>query len=253
MSSSEIDHFLKYLASQKQYSQNTILAYENDLSQFITLMGDDINWKSLEPAKVRKYIHKLQAKGYASSTVARKVAAVKSFLSYMQDSGSIQEDIVGQIVTPKVQRRAQPLLTREQVRRLLELPNGSRNPKDLRNKALLNLLYLTNLRISELVELKVQHFDGHTLLNDPLSDVMVATMQDYLDNGRPALLRDKAETALFLNHRGSMLTRQGLWLIIKECALKAGLKVHVTPQTLHRSLKAHKGQELSRPSILRNP
>lgn len=253
MSESEIDHFLKHLAAQKNYSQNTIAAYRNDLLQFIKLLGGSVAWNNLEPTRVRKYIRTLQSMSYASSTVARKVAAVKSFLSYLQESGGIQQDIVGQITTPKVQRRVQTLLTRDQVRRLLAVPNASRNPKDLRNRALLNLLYLTNLRITELVGLKEKHFDGQSLLGVALPDVMIAIMQDYLDYGRPALVRNDAETALFLNHRGSMLTRQGLWLIIKDCAFKADLKTRVTPQTLHLSLKAHKGQEPPQPSTWRNP
>jgi integrase/recombinase XerD len=248
-----IDHFLKHLAAQKNYSQNTILAYQNDLEQFMTLVGDEIVWKNLDSTLVRKYIRTLQSKGYASSTVARKVAAVKSFLSYLQESGSITEDIAGQIATPKVQRRAQTLLTREQVRRLLDVPNGSRGPKSLRNRALLNLLYLTDLRITELVGLKLHHFDGQNLLGIPLPNAMIVYLNDYVEKGRPAMIKNEAETALFLNHRGSMLTRQGLWLIIKDCATKAGLTVPVTPQTLHRSLDAHKGQEPPQPSLLQNP
>ena len=253
MAGSEIDHFLKHLAAQKNYSPNTILAYENDLAQFKKLLGDDVSWKNLESGTVRKYIHELQAKGYASSTVARKVAAVKSFLGYLQESGSIKDDIVGQIATPKVQRRAQPLLTRDQVRRLLDVPDGSRNAKDLRNRALLNLLYLTNLRITELVELRVDHYDGKALRGVDVPDVMKKYLQDYLENGRPQLMKDETETALFLNHRGSKLTRQGLWLIIKDCAVKAGLQMRVTPQTLHRSLEAHKAQDPLRNSLLQKP
>ena len=251
MSDGQIDFFLKYLVAQKNYSKNTIDAYQNDLTQFVAWVGDGIAWKNLEAAQVRKYIHKLQSMGYASSTVARKVAAVKSFLGYLQASGSIQEDIVGQITTPKVQRRAQTLLTRQQVRRLMAVPNASQSPKDLRNKTLLNLLCLTDLRIIELVELRVQHFDGQTLLGKAQPKVMIGYLRDYLENGRPALVKNEAETALFLNHRGSKLTRQGLWLIIKDCAQKAGLKVTVTPQILQRSLEAHKGQELPQPSILK--
>ena len=248
MLAQRINEFIAHLSVADAYSENTMLAYRNDLMQFAHFARDCSQWSILEMSHVKRYIEQLKKKGYASSTVARKVAAIKTFLNYLQSDGIIQTDFAAQIDTPRVQRQVQPLLSPEQVEWLLEVPNKSRSPKNLRNKALLNLLYLTNLRITEVVELKVHHFDGKALYGIKLTEPMHKYLIDYLENGHPVLLRDNTADALFLNHRGSALTRQGVWLIIKECAQKAGLKVSVTPRMLRQSFDAHRREQSEKSS-----
>ncbi len=248
MLNSQVEAFIKYLEGSNQYSENTTIAYRNDLMQFVNFLSDYKNWKDLDVAKVQQYVTELQEQGYASSTVARKVAAIKTFLGYLHQHGETKDDISRQIITPKVRRQAQTLLNEEEVNNLLAIPNQSESPKNLRNRVLLNLLYSTDLRITELVELRLKDYHGDYIkfTNDngmtrefDLNDSTRTHMEKYLKDGRPALDKNLGSDALFLNHRGSALSRQGLWLIIKECAQRAGLSTAVTPHILRRSSDSH--------------
>jgi len=240
----QVEQFITQLSANETYSHNTILAYQNDLMQFCDFFGEDKNWVDIEMPALESYINQLRDQGYASSTVARKVASVKTFLTYLQEEGKISTNIAKQVGTPKVERSTQPLLSAEQVGRLLAVTGNPRSPKLMRNRLLLNLLYETNLRISELVQLTIHEIEGNSLAGILLNEDLNKYLQDYLEWGRPGLLSDTYpdETALFLNHRGSALTRQGLWLIIKECAQKANLQVTVTPRMLRQSFSFHKKQ-----------
>lgn len=248
MLSTQVESFIKFLEGSNQYSENTTIAYRNDLMQFVNYLSEYKNWKDLEVAKVQNYVTQLQEQGYASSTVARKVAAIKTFLGYLHQNNQTKDDISRQIITPKVRRQAQTLLNEEEVTNLLSIPEQSDSPKNLRNRVLLNLLYSTDLRITELVELHLKDYDGKKIkfTNDngvtrefELNDSTRSHMEKYLKDGRPSLDKNLGSDALFLNHRGSALSRQGLWLIIKECAQRAGLSTAVTPHILRRSSDAH--------------
>jgi integrase/recombinase XerD len=242
--------FISNLESSSNYSTNTTIAYKNDLVQFSDYVkGSSVDqWQKLTVDLVQNYVAQLQEKGYASSTIARKVAAVKTFLSYMHTQGHMEQDLSRQIVTPKVRRQAQTLLTEEEVDKLMAVPEQNNNPKNLRNRVLLHLLYGTDLRITEMVELKLPHYDGRKLrfpTNDGgMREIEVPAeprehLEKYLKEGRPALDKGLQDDALFLNHRGSALSRQGLWLIIKEAAQKANITTAVTPHILRRSSDAH--------------
>lgn len=249
MLSEWIESFLRHIAAEKSYSENTVMAYRNDLMQFAMFLDGD--QKTLTQDQVQTYIDELYERHYASSTIARKVAAIKSFLSYLYDRGVVTENIAGEIDTPKVERQVQPLLTRQQVTKLLSVPAKFYKPRDLRNQALLDLLYSTELKINELVDLKVQDFDGKYLRyrqsdgteqRIELDRETRKHLSDYLENGRPALEKGKGDDAMFLNHRGQALSRQGLWLIIKVCAHEAGLPDTVTPNLLRRSFDIHQDE-----------
>jgi integrase/recombinase XerD len=261
MLSASVEQFLKHIAAEQEYSENTTVAYRNDLMQFVNFIDGNITAAQLGADSVQNYIEELQDQGYASSTVARKVAAIKTFLGYLHHTGTLNRDIARQIETPKVQRQVTQLLTRQQVNKLLAVPAGSNNPKNLRNQVLLDLLYYTNLRINEMVELTVDSYDGkklHISLSDGNRreinlnktsighlDAYLKTLDAYLKTGRPALEKGSGEKALFLNHRGQSLTRQGLWLIIKMCAEQAGLPGTVTPHILRRSFDLHQQEQSS--------
>jgi integrase/recombinase XerD len=181
--------------------------------------------------------------------VARKVAAVKSFFHYMMDTGRLRDDPTATLDSPRVQKRLPRILTAEEVDRLLNMPVSTSDPKSLRDKAFLELLYATGMRVSELVALDVADLDLDELRVDcrsrsrsrilPLTERAAEAIRTYLERGRPALLRDPQEPALFLNHRGKRLTRQGLWLIIKGHVKEAGLDPNVTPHTLRHSFATH--------------
>jgi len=184
--------------------------------------------------------------------VARKIAALKSFFRFLVRIGQIESDPTLGLEAPKVKKRLPRTLSNAEIERLLAAPGQSSQPKILRDRALLETLYATGMRVSELVSLNLDDVNLVThdvrVRNDrgdrerivPMQDRAVAALQVYLERGRPALAKNtKDPNALFLNHRGQKLTRQGMWLIIKEYAEQAGIDFDVTPHTLRHSFAAH--------------
>jgi integrase/recombinase XerD len=248
--------FLKFLQQEYNYSNNTIAAYKNDLSQFVSyLTGHKLNsagsWQSIGIQEINGYVEFMKDQPYASSSVARKVAAVKSFFNYLHDNNIVENNPTTEIDSPKVKKRLPKTLSSKEVEKLLEAPSQKKSPKNLRDMALLNMLYSTGMRVTEVVSLRLEDVDlANKVLYCPGKDDHVrelpfdqytkAILANYLEAGRPFLVKDKDEEAMFLNHRGQQLTRQGLWLIIKAYAKEAELSVAVTPHTLRHSFAAHK-------------
>lgn len=248
--------FLKFLQQEYNYSSNTIAAYKNDLGQFVSYLQENNlnskgNWQSIGADKINLYVDYMKEQPYASSSVARKVAAVKSFFNYLETNHIVQENPTTNIDSPKVKKRLPKTLTAEEVERLLEAPASKKSPKNLRDMALLNMLYSTGMRVTEVVSLRLKDVDlENKVLYCPGKDDQIrelpfdqeteTILENYIEEGRPFLVKDKDETAMFLNHRGQQLTRQGLWLIIKAYAKEADLSVAVTPHTLRHSFAAHK-------------
>ncbi len=251
----QLQSFLAQLEAKKRYSHNTIAAYRNDLTQFITFLNGRLSptqtLAAVEKADLDAYIKMLIDKPYASSSVARKVAAVKSFFNHLTKTKVIDENPTTHIKSPKVQKHPPQALSPEDIDLLLNAATGKQTPKNLRDAALLRILYATGMRVTEVVSLSVNDINleeatlsctgkegEHRLL--PYDKVTMAALNLYLENGRSSLLKLQEEDALFLNHRGQQLTRQGLWLIIKAYAKAAGLEKTVTPHTLRHSFAAHK-------------
>ncbi|MBX3059095.1 MAG: tyrosine recombinase [Anaerolineae bacterium] len=248
--------FLDYLQEEYNYSNNTTAAYKNDLNQFVIFLhngryGDIDSWNDVTPDIVYDYVEFMKSQPYASSSVARKVAAVKSFFNYLHEQNAIDDNPTTQVDSPKVKKRLPQTLTFQEVDQLLAAPAQKRTPKNLRDTALLNVLYSTGMRVTEVVSLQIEDIDlEHALLYCPGKEESSRKLPFdahtrqilslYLEEGRPYLVKDKEEKALFLNHRGQQLTRQGLWLIIKAYAKQAELKTSVTPHTLRHSFAAHK-------------
>jgi integrase/recombinase XerD len=250
--------FLEFLSQEQGYSNNTIAAYRNDLGQlmsFLQKLDTPIaHWSQVDDRLIRAFVIELRNREYASSTVARKVAALKSFFHHLHDERLIRDDPTVELDSPKVKKRLPKSLTEEEIARLLAAPPGDSTPKTLRDQALLSMLYATGMRVTEVVSLSI----GDLNLNEgaiyclsqdnrprrlPLPERAYQALASYVNDGRPELLRDPDEVALFLNHRGERLTRQGLWLIIKVYAKEAGLEENVTPHTLRHSFAAHKISE----------
>lgn len=247
--------FLDFLQEEYKYSNNTTAAYKNDLGQFLKFVRAgqyDINsWPEITPEIVDNYVTYMKEKPYASSSVARKVAAVKSFFNFLFARGIIEENPTTDVDSPKVKKRLPKTLTPEDIATLLQAPRQKRSPKHLRDTALLAILYSTGMRVTEVVSLRVKdvnlqanmlhcHGKDGQLRDLPLDKDTRDAIAAYLDGGRQYLVKNKEEEALFLNHRGQQLTRQGLWLIIKAYAKKVNLGDDVTPHTLRHSFAAHK-------------
>lgn len=248
--------FLKYLQSEFKYSANTIAAYRNDLNQFLSFLADGrqkymSGWADVSSDEVRAYVDYMKEKPYASSSVARKVAAVKSFFNYLVEQGVITTNPTIGIDSPKVKKRLPKTLAFDDVERLLKAPTEKKTPKHLRDTALLTVLYATGMRVTEVVSLREEDIDlekntlqcpGKDDLQRelPVDEPTHIALKEYLEAGRPHLLKDASVDAIFLNHRGQQLTRQGLWLIIKAYAKEAKLSSEVTPHTLRHSFAAHK-------------
>ncbi len=247
--------FLEFLSREQGYSSNTIAAYSNDLNQFITFVRDQdepvASWADVNHLVLQAYVSKLQERKYASSTVARKVAAIKSFFHFLHSEHRITVDPTIKLESPRVKKRLPKSLDTRQIELLLAAPPKDGSPKSLRDRALLSMLYATGMRVTEVVTLSVadaniektqirceSHDNRPRRL--PLPAEAVEALIAYLERGRPFLAKDPDVTALFLNHRGERLTRQGLWLIIKVYAKRAGLPSNVTPHTLRHSFAAHK-------------
>jgi integrase/recombinase XerD len=251
----QLNAFLKFLQTERNYSENTTAAYRNDLSQFMTWLEEThpelSSWPQVDYDIVSAYVGYLKRQSYTASSVARKAAAIKSFFHFLLARGQITADPTAKLESPKVKKRLPQTLTEEEIEKLLDTPSQKSSPKNLRDKALLHVLYATGMRVTEVVTLEVADVrveegillcptkDGK-LRELPLDNETSEVVADYLENGRPHLVKSKDVDALFLNHRGQQLTRQGLWLIIKAYANEANLGDKVTPHTLRHSFAAHR-------------
>ncbi|MEZ4658715.1 MAG: tyrosine-type recombinase/integrase [Caldilineaceae bacterium] len=251
--------FLQFLTAEKDCTDNTLAAYTTDIHQFhdflqsnSELLGTLIEqWGDVSAPIAQSYLEYMRDKeGYAASTVARKMAVLKSFFHFLVQVEAIAENPITELELPKVTRQKPRAISPKHIERLLEKPTERQTPKALRDQALMELLYTTGIRITELIRLTVQSVDveNGVLKSDPegrrtrviaLPQRSLRVLERYLKEGRPYLLVEPEEEALFLNHRGQGLTRQGLWLIIKGYVEETGLQDVITPHTLRHSFAAN--------------
>ncbi len=251
----EIQDFLNFLTVEKGFSGNTLEAYSNDLSQLTEFLGQGRtkavqSWAEVDKASIISFILSLKERQYAPATLARKAAAVKSFFRFLSAEGILDRDPTEDVDSPRVDKPLPKYLTIEEVAALLEQPAKNSSPEGLRDRAMLELLYATGMRVSELVGLNVDDLDlsegfvrclgkGSKERMVPLHAEAAGTVSAYLARGRPVLIADIGNAALFLNRRGDRLTRQGLWLILKGYASQANIASEVTPHVLRHSFATH--------------
>lgn len=248
----QLDRFLTHLKDERNLSLNTTSAYRTDLEQFIEFVaarGKD-RWEQLDRDDVLAFLIFLKERRYATSTLARRTAAVKSFCSFLHREKILPSDPTAELDSPRVDRTPPRSITVNLVDELLELPLTGSGPEALRDKAMLEMLYSTGMRVSELVALDVDdlNLEAEQVRCDgrgkprllPLSGSAGTAVEEYTDIARPQLARttSQVDQALFLNHRGRRLTRQGFWLILKRYADKLGVQ-ELTPHTLRHSFAAH--------------
>jgi len=253
----EIDSFLTYLAVEKGLSENTVAAYRNDLNQLASFVEEEAakggsipSWASFSRQGMLSYLLNLKERNYATTTAARKVAAAKSFFSFMVAEGNMKDNPTQNVGSPKVAKSLPKPIPISQVRSLLEQPAKLSTPEARRDRAMLELLYASGMRVSELMSLNLDDVDteggyvrcfgkGHKERLIPIHRQAVLAVEEYVKEGHPRLAPNSDERALFLNRRGERLTRQGFWQILKGYAKSAGLDTEVTPHTLRHSFATH--------------
>ncbi len=250
----QIHEFLEHIGNSKGYARNTVEAYRNDLTQFLSFAQNErphlSNWARVDKPLLQVYLVHLKERDYTAASVARKVAVIKTFFHYLIERHLITEDPASTLISPKVEKRLPKVLTQAEVERLLAAPARHGTPKGLRDCAILELLYASGLRVSELVALEADDVDmqegvvrcagrGDKRRVVPISERAATALATYLQRGRPVMSNQSDERALFVNPRGVRLTRQGLWLIIKEYVKEAEIATPVTPHTLRHSFAVH--------------
>ena len=245
----EIESFLAFLETEKRFSRNTIAAYRNDLAQFSGFVERQLG-TTVDRETILSFVLELKEKRYAATTIARKIAAIRSYFHYLTSRGVLREDPTEDLDSPKIGRSLPHAISVEEVDRLMAAAAQEAHPEALRDRAMIELLYATGMRVTELVSLDVDDVNlqpGHVRCAGrggreriiPVGYDKIATVERYLHEARPLLLRRPEQTALFLNHRGERLTRQGFWLIIKGYAKRAGIESGITPHVLRHSFATH--------------
>ena len=244
-----IEDFLEYLVVERACSNNTLVSYRNDLNQFDEHVNlTDVN--QITSRHIDTYVKYLSYKGYLSTTKGRKLAAGRSFVSYLHSDGFIENDPTELIPTPKRSQRLPKVLKLSDVKKLLQLPlHISSSPDAMRDAAMLQIAYASGLRVSEIIGLDVEDIDftvgsvrclgkGSKERMVPVHRIALDSIDRYVRRGRTTFKQQESK-ALFLNRRGTRLTRQGFWGIVKKYAKLMGLENSMTPHTLRHSFATH--------------
>jgi len=250
-----LSSFLNFLSAEKGASSNTIAAYRNDLEQlaeYLKASGDGRGWETVDRMLIQDFIVNLKERKYAETTVARKVAAIRSFFGFLTAEGILADNPTEGLASPRVGKMLPKAITPNEVDELLEQPCKRATPEAKRDRAMLELLYATGMRVTELVSLDLGSVSvegknpfvrctgkGAKERIIPIHEQATEAIVDYLTEARPLVVRNKNEKALFVNRRGERLTRQGFWLILKGYAKAANLRDDVTPHTLRHSFATH--------------
>lgn len=246
----EIQGFITYLHNVKKKSLNTELSYKRDLSKMQEyLNGKGITkFSAVSGSALTEYVDYLNSNGFAAATVSRSVASMKAFFHFLLNEGTIKEDPSLALKAPKIEKKLPEILTTDEVARLLDQPKGD-SPKEIRDKAMLELLYATGIRVSELMSLKISDVnmqmsfinckDANKERMIPFGKEAKVALNKYLSTGRDAIVEDKSSDILFANCSGQKMSRQGFWKLIKYYAKKAGITADITPHTLRHSFAAH--------------
>ncbi len=242
--------FIRYLHIEKQTSLNTEVSYERDLRKMCQYLEEQgiKNLKDVTETSLNSYLLFLERDGRKPATISRSIASMKAFFSYLCKSRQIENDPARRLKAPKVEKKLPSVLTMEEMERLLEQPSGD-SPKELRDKAMLEVLYATGIRVSELLSLKLSDInlqmeylncsDAQKERIIPFGKKAKEALKHYLNEGRKKLVGDEEIDWLFTNCSGQAMSRQGFWKLIKLYAGKAGILSEITPQTFRHSFAAH--------------
>ncbi len=243
-----IDEFIENLKS-RQASPNTLASYERDILQFEKYFSEQ-NKKIFDLTKddMQEYIEHLKEMGKSNSTISRSTASLKSFYRYLVSKKFAKENIADNIESPKVDRKEPLILSSAEIEKLLEQPDLS-ELKGQRDKAMLEILYATGIRVTELVSLRLEDVNlgagyirvkkKNTERHIPLGNRSLRCLKEYIEKVRPLLIRTEEEKTLFINTNGQKMTRQGYWKILKQYKEQAKIDKDITPHTIRHSFAVH--------------
>lgn len=238
-----------YLRNSKEASEHTISAYMRDVIKFFHYISRQaLSLEQVTSQYVEAYSQSLLEQGKSPATVTRAISALKSFYNYLLEQGVVPENPVDAVVFIKVERKLPHILTGEEVELFLKQPDSG-DIKGIRDRAMLEILYATGLRVSELVAMDLSDLDLTNALiycgekekqrSIPILTETVQFLDQYLNHSRPHLIEDPEEQAVFVNMNGERMSRQGFWKLIKYYREKAGIQAEITPHTLRHSFAAH--------------
>lgn len=243
-----IDEFIDSLKA-RQASANTIASYERDIMQFSNYF--ESNGKKifdLSKEDMQEYIDYLMEAGKSNSTISRCTASIKSLYRYLLNKNLVEENIAENIEAPKVDRKEPMILTSKEIEMLLEQPDLS-ELKGQRDKAMLEILYATGIRVTELISLRLDDVNltngyikvkkKNTERHIPLGNLSLKCLKEYINKVRPLLIRTEEEKTLFINTNGQKMTRQGYWKILKQYKEQAKISKEITPHTIRHSFAVH--------------
>ena len=243
--------YLHYLKVERGLSENTIASYGIDLKLFLEYLRENEipSFKQVNKEVIVNYMQAEKNNNKANSSILRSVSSLRKFFQYLAQEKIIEKDPMLLIDTPKKKQHLPQVLTKEEVEKLLHSPNTGQ-VLGLRDRAMLELMYATGLRISEIINLKLEDLHltmgtlqtlgkGHKERIVPVGDEAIKWINRYLEEARPKLLKQKRSNYLFLNFHGNNLTRQGVWKNLKAEVRKVGIQKNITPHTLRHSFATH--------------
>ena len=245
-----IDAYVCYLHDVKKTSYNTEMSYQRDLNKLHKYLQEKGIKKisHITEEVLEGYVSDLKEHNFANATMSRHIAAIKGWFLFMVKEGMVQEDVACNLKAPKIEKKAPEILEMKEVVKLLEEPKGS-NPKELRDKAMLELLYATGIRVTELISLTTKQLNmqmNYIVCNDGHKDRIIPfgikareALLNYLEYSRSVMIHNPKSDVLFVNCSGQSMSRQGFWKLIKYYATKAGITADITPHTLRHSFAAH--------------
>ncbi|MBR4981210.1 MAG: site-specific tyrosine recombinase XerD [Lachnospiraceae bacterium] len=245
-----IDTFIVYLHDVKKTSYNTEMSYKRDLNKMCNFLEERGIKKlsQISEEAFRAYVSFLTENQFANATISRHIAAIKGWNLFMLKEGMVEEDFAQNLKAPKIEKKMPGILRTEEVVKLLESPKG-KNPKELRDKAMLELLYATGIRVTELISLTTSQLNmqmNYIICNDGNKDRIIPfgmkareALLNYLEYSRTVMINNPKSDILFVNCSGQSMSRQGFWKLIKYYAQKAGIEEDITPHTLRHSFAAH--------------
>ncbi|MEY8522510.1 tyrosine recombinase [bacterium 1XD8-76] len=247
----EIEAFISYLHNIKKTSSNTEMSYRRDLTKlriYLEITAGSPAVDEVTEENLKKYMAYMERKKFKASTISRSIASIKAFYHYLLKEGLVRKDISDCLKAPRVERKTPDILSVEEMEKLLNQPSGG-SDKEIRDSAMLKLLYATGIRVSELISLRVSDVNmqmGFLICREgdrermiPFDSQVQEALRRYLIRARNHMASNEAKDILFVNCSGTSMSRQGFWKLIKSYARKAGITKDITPHTLRHTFAAH--------------